>query len=319
MKYSLMTINLGFELARTEPTAIQLEICADLGKTWETKPSIDEVVEFLASKGLPAKKGTMSFEDLAKFASESGFDGIDFMGFDFNIPGDEAKQILDQYNIAISGCCIIVPFVNARSDEEFNALYESTAAKMTELAKAGAKTVLIMPTMMRHDPDLTDEQVFANMLRGMKACAAHGEKLGMNVCMETLESAYAPLGNTEELQRFFDAVPSLKYAHDTGNMYVKGDDCLHMYEAFKEKIASVHFKDMGYVDHETAGKTADGRYIALCEHGKGLVDFPEQLRRLTKDGYEGFILLEGSVVHTGDVKVDAVETLKYFRQMEKEF
>jgi sugar phosphate isomerase/epimerase len=63
--------------------------------------------------------------------------------------------------------------------------------------------------------------------------------------------------------------------------------------------------------------TRDGRFIRTTALGTGIVDFKEQMRRLKRDDFQGYILLEGTVQHTDNVLEDAKKTLEYFRELEK--
>ncbi|MCQ2558640.1 MAG: sugar phosphate isomerase/epimerase [Oscillospiraceae bacterium] len=317
MKYSLMSLTMGNLLKVSKPSILQLNLCKMMGFAKED-PSIAEVIEFLNSKGIPMKNGDMSFEDLVKFASEAGYDAIDFMSYHFEIGGDEAKAILDKYNMKISGSCIIAPFINCVNDEQFDKLFAESCEVIDRLAKAGCKNLLLMPTMYTIDKGISEDQAYANMIKGIKACMEYAKKLGIVQNLETLESSSVPLGSDEHMARFFNDVPELKYAHDTGNLLVANMDPAEMYEKFKDRVATVHFKDFNYVDRRTPSQTPDGKFIATCDLGTGLVDFKKQLQLLKRDNYQGYILLEGAVRHFGDSKAEAIETLKYFKDLEAE-
>lgn len=316
MKYSLMSLTMGNLLKVSKPSVIQVNLCRMMGFTKED-PTIDEVLEFLNGKGIPMKKGEMTFEDLIRFASEAGYDAVDFMSFHFEIGGAEAKEILDRYNMKISGSAIIAPFVNVVNEEQFAKLYNESCEVMERLAEAGCKNILLMPTMYNIAPGITEEQAYQNMVRGIKACMEYGKKLGLELNLETLESSGVPLGSDAHMARFFNDIPELKYAHDTGNLLVANMDPADMYEKFKDRIATVHFKDFNYVDRRTPSQTPDGRFIATTDLGTGLVDFKKQLKLLKRDHYQGYILLEGAVRHFGDPKAEAIETLKYFKELEQ--
>ena len=317
MKYSLMSLTLGNLIKVTKPSFLQVNMARAMGLQIED-PTLDQVLEFLAGKGFPAKKGTMTFEDCIKFAKETGFDGYDMMCFHLEGDGAEAKKILEKYDFQLSGVAIIVEFANAMTPEEFDKCFAYAKEHMDRAAAAGAKNVMLVPTTYTTKPGISREQATLNMIAGFKACIEYAESVGLEPNAETLESSAVPLSSATEMQRYFDAFPQLKYSHDTGNLLVANEDPAEMYEKFKDRVVRVHFKDMQYSEKRTPSMTRDGKFIRTTVLGTGLVDFKEQLRLLKRDNFQGFVLLEGTVQHTDDVLEDARKTLEYFRNLEKE-
>lgn len=317
MKYSLMSLSLGNLIKVTKPNPFQLGMAKGMGLQIEN-PTLDEVLEFLSSKGFPAKKGAMTFEDCIKFAKESGFDGYDMMCFHLEGDGAEAKKILEKYGMTLSGVSIVVEFASASTPEEFDKCFAYAKEHIDRAAAAGCKNIMLVPTVYTTKPGITREQASRNMIAGFKACMEYGEKLGITFSAETLESSAVPLASATEMRRYFDACPSLKYSHDTGNLLVMNEDPVEMYEYFKDRVLAVHFKDMQYSEKRTPSMTPNGKFIRTTELGTGLVDFKKQLSLFKRDNFQGFILLEGAVQHTDDVLEDQRKTLAYFRALEQE-
>ena len=316
MKYSLMSLTLGNLIKVTKPSFLQVSMAKRMGLAVED-PTLDQILEFMASKGFPAKKGTMTFEDCIKFAKETGFDGYDMMCFHLEGDGKEAKEILEKYGMTMSGSTIIVEFANADTPEEFDKCFAYAKEHMDRAAAAGCKNVMLVPTTYTTKPGLSREQATLNMIAGFKACIEYAESVGLEPNAETLESSAVPLSSATEMQRYFDAFPQLKYSHDTGNLLVANEDPVEMYEKFKDRVVRVHFKDMEYSEKRTPSMTRDGRFIRTTALGTGIVDFKEQMRLLKRDDFQGYVLLEGPVQHTDNVLEDAKKTLEYFRELEK--
>lgn len=314
MKYSLMSLMLNDELKMTKPNFIQMFLLKDLGYTKEN-PTLEEAVEFLNAHGIPMKNGEMSFEDYVKFAKETGYDGIDMMSYHLEMEGSQAKQILDKYGITLSAVNIIMPFVSANTEDKFNTMFSVAKMTIDKAFDAGCRNILLMPAVYNADEGITREQSFHNMVRGLKACVAYGESKGITINTETLESIAVPYCSCGEMDRVFKAVPGLKYNHDTGNPLVAMEDPIETYKLFKDKVVSVHFKDLGYVEYHRSFLSNDGRKLSSVPFGEGLVDFKEHLKFLMDNKYEGFITIEGSV--PADNPLDgAVKSLEYFKNME---
>lgn len=316
MKYSLMSLMVDTELKLMKPNFIHMSILNDMG--YEGKdPTIDEVFEFLNAHGVPMKNGTMTFEDLVKLAKDCGYDGLDLMSFHFEIPGAEAKKILDKYGVVLSAVNLIMPFANASTEEKFNVMLSRAKATIDQASEAGCHNMLLMPSVYGLDDGITMEQSFHNFTRGLKECVAYGKSKGVTINTETLETMGVSYCTCGEMKRIFDEVEGLKYTHDTGNPIVGLEDPVDTYEMFKDKVVAVHFKEFGYVDADNAKICRNGKKVDSVPFGKGLIDFKKHLQLLKRDNYQGYITLEGSV-EAKDKLEGVKESLKYFRKMEAE-
>ncbi len=317
MKFSLMSLATGNLIKVEKPGFLQVNLAKAMGFSIED-PTVDQVIDFLSGKGFPVRKGTMSFEECVRFAKEAGFDGYDMMCYHLEGDGAEAKAILENYGMTMSGSTIIVEFASADTSEAFDKCFAYAKEHMDRAAAAGCKSIMLVPTVYKTKPGISREQASLNMIAGYKACIEYAGKLGLTLSAETLESIAVPLASATEMRRYFDAFPTLRYSHDTGNLLVMNEDPAEMYEYFKDRVHAVHFKDMQYSDKPTPSMTTTGKYLRTTELGTGLVDFRKQLRLLKRDSFRGYILLEGAVQHTDDILEDQRKTLKYFRALEKE-
>lgn len=318
MKYSLMSLMIDQELKIQKPSFIQKIIMRQMGYTGPDPENAEDFFRFMNERGIPAENGSLSFADYVKFAKEHGFDGVDVMSFHFEEEGTEARRILEENGITLSSVNIIAQFGNAVTEEAFDTCFKEVKEVMDRVSAAGGKNVLLMPTGYTPAEGLTREQVFQNMVKGLKAGVEYGSKLGLTVSTETLESIAVPLCSNGEMLRLFEEVPGLKYSHDTGNPAVGMEDPVATYELFKEKVVAVHFKDLEYTEEKTEMMDPLGRYLKRADLGSGIIDFKTQMKALKRDNYQGFITLEGSRP-AENLLEGAVRSLEYFKEMEEEF
>ncbi len=315
MKYSLMTHMIDREIKLKKPTFIHLLIMKDMGYQGQA-PTLEEAFAFLRAHGIPVENGAMTFRDVVKFAKDNGFDGVDVMAHHFSESGEDAKAVLREFGITLSAINIIEPFSESANEAEFNAHLEAVKDVIDRGAAAGCKNFLVMPVGYTPAPGKTLEETYQLMVRGLRACVAYGQEQGVTINTETLESSAVPLCSIGNLRRIFTDVPGLKYSHDTGNALVALEDPLAVYETFKDRLAAVHFKDLGYQAEKADSRDLLGRYLDKVRYGDGLVDFPGHLRALKRDDYQGFITVEGWRSTESQLE-GAVSALRYFREMEQ--
>lgn len=316
MKFSLMSLMIDKELKIKKPSFIQVLIMRKMGYDGP-EPTAEEMFRFFNEHGMAAKNGTMTFRDYVRFAKENGFNGLDMMSFHFEEDGEEARQILEEFEMTLSAVNIIAPFADAVSDEQFDRTLQDVTEVIDRAYTAGCRNILLMPTGYVPGPGLTREMVFQNMVRGLKACVSYGESKGMTINTETLESVGVPLCSNGEMLRLFGEVQGLKYTHDTGNPIVAMEDPIATYELLKGHLAAVHFKDLQYTDEKTEMMNPVGRFLERAIFGEGEIDFKKHLEVLKRDNYQGFITIEGQ--READNQLDgAVKALKYFQEMEEE-
>ena len=314
MKYSLMSLMIDKELKIKKPSFIQMLIMRSMGYQGP-EPTVDEMFEFFTSHGMPSRNGTMTFRDCVKFAKDNGFDGVDMMSFHFEEDGEEARKILEEYGITLSSVNIVSSFSECPDDEAVEKAFEEVKVVIDNAHKAGCCSFLVTTGYFPGE-GMTREQAFQSMVKGLTKCVEYGKRIGAVINTETLESIGVPFCSTGEMLRLFDAVPELKYTHDTGNPVIAMEDPIATYEALKDRVVSVHFKDVEYTDKKTMMMDPLGRFLDRAILGEGEIDFRKHLELFRRDGYEGFITLEGQ--RPGNQLEGAVAALKYFRKMEAE-
>lgn len=318
MKYSLMSHMIDSELKYSKPSFIHKMILNDLGYSGDYS-DIDEAMKFFADHGIPIRNGHLTFREFIRFAAENGFDGVDVMSFYFEEAGDGAKEILEEYGVTLAAVNILTEFSNASTEEEFQKIYSEVVSMIDKVHAAGGRNILLMPAGYVLAPGVSREQVFRNMVRGLKACVEYGNSIGMTINTETLESVAVPLCSIGEMKRLFAAVPGLKYNHDSGNPAVCLEDPIETYNEFKDLVVNVHFKDLEFIPEKGMITIMDslGRYLKTSHIGEGFIDLKKHIELLLENNYQGYITLEG--LRPADTILDgAVKALEYVRKLEEE-
>ena len=318
MKYSLMSLMVDEQLHHEKVNFILGSILAAVG-IQDIPDTADEAYAMLNQRGIPMQNGTASFEDLVRFTAENGFDGLNMMSFQMELTGAEHRAILEKYGVVLSDANVIVPFSDAATEEEFQAVLEQSKALIDQAVQAGAKHILLVPGGYRRRPDMTREQIFRAMTRGINACLEYAKDTGVPISTETLETTCVPWCSIADMERIFSVCPDLAYNHDSGNPLVANEDPMEMLNRFGERVVNVHFKDLAPTEDPSGQKTyrcMDGTYVTLAPLGEGLVDFPAHLRKLQELGYQGYITLEGGRPAESKWE-EARQALAYFRDLEQ--
>ncbi len=127
------------------------------------------------------------------------------------------------------------------------------------------------------------------------------------------------LTNPERLGLVFDAG---HYAHGTGREDVNVAAAL---DRFKERIWYIHLKDLEPHIARRSRKEEWDYFTAMrhglyCELGKGCVDFPALLRRLSAHDYKGYLLVEQDILPgMGTPRESAARNREYIRSIEENF
>jgi sugar phosphate isomerase/epimerase len=316
MRYTLLTMVMGSEIRITKPTFIHLIMARAMGFVPKgEEATLSEVQEFFASKGRPLVIGDMSFEDFVVFAKETGYDAVQAMSFHIEIPGEEARRILEKHGMPLDCLLIIADFASAATDAAFARVWDSVRKDMDKAVAAGSRSVLIMPTALKPAPGISREEAFDNLVRGLRTCARYAQEKGIAIVTEPLQSIATPYCSIGDMTRVLEAVPELGFLLDTGNILPSLDNPVIAYRKLKDRIVGLHLKDFAFVEEGRAELCSDGRKIAMVPYGTGIVDFPTLFSDLRKDGFSGYIAFEGAG-RTHDGKVNAKEFLAYFRDVE---
>ena len=124
----------------------------------------------------------------------------------------------------------------------------------------------------------------------------------------------------DELMRRTDA-SQLGLVLDTGHILYGGGDPLEVFQAHRQRVRHVHFKDCDLnvakaVRSQGLGYLAAVRSQLFCELGTGGVDFAAITRALTAAAYDGWIVVEQDVFPGyGTPKQSAQKSRDYLRKL----
>lgn len=223
----------------------------------------NHVRDFAEAKGLPV--------DAALAATrEMGFDGC---AFDiFFLPSGERpqlKKLYDSTGLEVSTVWSEVDFLHWEAERCWR-----QARDLLECADFfGTGNVLVLPGVFKAGDD--EKTGLAKIYAGLETVCRMAGKFGIAVTIEDFGMGKAPNGNIAGCADFLRNVDGLKFAFDTGNFTLFGEEPHAAYEVFKDKIAYVHLKD----------KKRPGDVPAAV--GDGDLDLGGLMRRMVADGYTG--------------------------------
>lgn len=317
MKYALMSMMMGNDIKVTKPTFLHKLMAKNMGFEFGKETTLDEFKAFFESKGVPLKIGDMSFEDFVRFGKENGFQSVEMMDFHFEPSGAEARKILEKYDMTLNCVLIIIDFADADTDEKFAEALDSVKAVIDKAADADCKTVLVDPVTMSIAPHISREEAYENIIKGLAACLDYAGTKGIDIAIEAIHSVGIPYCSIAEIRRVLDALPKLKYTHDTGNMLPMLENPVIAYDKLKDRVTALHLKDFIMADQGRGYLCANGKYLVAVPYGEGIVDHKSLFERLVKDKFTGYIAPEGTG-HFNDGKANAIEALAYFKKLEEE-
>lgn len=315
MKYSLMSHMVDAMLKHEKTNFILSSILGGMGIV-EIPEDAEAAYHLLNEHGVPMTNGSASFEDMVVFTKEHGFDGLDLMSYQMELPAKEVKSIMEKHDVVLSAFNIIVPFSEADSEEVFQGMLAYGKSEIDKGIEAGAREILFVPAGYNLNKGMTREQCYQNCVRALREIVAYGQEKGIMISTETLESSAVPMSSFGEMKRLFEDVPGLYYNHDTGNPLVSKEDPLNHYLQFKDKVINVHFKNMcTAVNSMQNYQCVDGSTLSLAPLNDGLVDYEAHIKALLDNNYQGYITIEGGIPADNKWE-EAIAALQYFRDME---
>jgi inosose dehydratase len=218
------------------------------------------------------------------------------------LPGDAAavRRLLDRHGLRLVGG--FVPLVLHEPD--LGATRAQAAAAATMLAAAGAELMLgaIVMDAAWSRPVALDDERWARLVTHLQdieaLVASHGITLAVHPHWDTLVETAA------DVERLLDSAPRVAWCLDTGHLALGGVDAAQFAAGHAERVAHVHLKDVDpTVAHRLrageltlVGAVQAGLFRPL---GQGDVRVEDVIRRLDRQGYEGWLVLEQDTAITG--------------------
>ena len=130
------------------------------------------------------------------------------------------------------------------------------------------------------------------------------EHEGFLVNIESFGAATNPCSRICYMRQLFDAIPSLGFTIDTGNLFHagngQGDDILEAFRLFRSRIRHVHLKDRP--------RDAPRGYAPL---GRGVIPNEKIVRALLEEGFDGwFTFEEAGAKDIAQATYDAADVLR---------
>ncbi len=233
----------------------------------------------------------MSVNDICLLAKSYGINHLDMMSMEIKIYGvDNVKRSLKENNIELNCLISCIPFISGTHDEILSLIDETIS-----LAKEfSCSTVMIVPLASRMmgngvDPislieGYSKEEQMDKLIKYFKITVELASKKDIAICVEDTPTCKIALSGIEDCKKLLESVPGLGLVFDTANMIPAGDDPIEFYQEFKQYIHKVHLKDVKYVEN-SIDECADGRFIAGCPWGEGIIPVNEIMKLLNSDGF----------------------------------
>ena len=190
--------------------------------------------------------------------AESGYKGVQFAGY-YNYKAKELKSLIDSLGLKAAG-----------SHVGFNLFDVDSEIQLDYADILGLKTITV-PSIDTNV--LTQEQTFEKMERIREAAAKHGIRLSFHNHYREFQIE----NNSYKLDIFYKHLPGVLMELDTYWAYFAGIDPLTYMEQNRNRLNSIHIKDMK--------KNADERSVN-ANIGEGSLDISAYLKKAEEVGVE---------------------------------
>ena len=234
--------------------------------------------------------------------------------------------------LQLVGAFVPIAFADESAHEPGLQTALKTAALMRDAGAAGAFIVLsdnngAVPEReqqagrIRAEHGLTDEEWTTFAAGADRVAREVWDQAGLHSVFHPHCGGYVETPDEiDELMRRTDA-SRLGLVLDTGHILYGGGNPLEVFQAHRERVQHVHFKDCDLnvakaVRAQGLGYLAAVRSQLFCELGTGGVDFAAITRALTAAAYDGWIVVEQDVFPGyGTPKQSAQKSRDYLRKL----
>ena len=279
--------------------------------------------------GAPAAGYTTVLDEIRA----SGYAGTELGDWGF-LPTDPRRldAELAARQLQLVGAFVPIAFADESAHEPGLHTALTTAALMRDAGAAGAFIVLsdnngAVPEReqqagrIRAEHGLADEEWTTFAAGAERVAGEVWEQTGLHSVFHPHCGGYVETPDEiDELMRRTDS-SRLGLVLDTGHVLYGGGDPLEVFQAHRERVQHVHFKDCDLnvakaVRSQGLGYLAAVRSQLFCELGTGGVDFAAVTRALTAAGYDGWIVVEQDVFPGyGTPKQSAQKSRDYLRKL----
>lgn len=158
------------------------------------------------------------------------------------------------------------------------------------------------------------QQKVNKMVNILKQICDYAETKNIMVVLEDFDDKIAPFATAKQLSYFYDNIPKLRCAFDTGNFLYSEEYALEVLPMFIDNIGHVHCKDRSFTvkEGENPKATVKGRDMYSSAVGSGVIPMKEIVEKILEKGYDDYFAIE----HFGSLNQlqDMEESVKWFRE-----
>lgn len=211
-----------------------------------------------------------------------GIDSLDFIGAGYNKTWTEIRKIADDHGLKT--ICYTRGIGDLESPEASVRVegLEQFKERLETAHILGANRIMLnQGGKASGNPSATNRKW---MIESMGEAMPLAKAAGIEVTIETHNSAMAPFRNSSHFDQALAQLPDLRVCFDSGNSFTNGEDPLQGYLNNRQHVTHMHFKDFA------RGELGNSK--SICPPGTGLVDLPGIITAMRESGYDGYINIE---------------------------
>ena len=239
------------------------------------------------------RQRSMTLEEAGAFLRRLGVQAVCAGAHELPDPLESRKR-LEGVGLFFSDVYGTLPFISQQADEAaIRALLQKTAA-------LGAKRLLVTSEPYRDmDDAVKREEDLLRTIDGLKRTVGLASACGVEIELEDFDCAATPFSFTDDLLRVFQEVPGIRFAFDSGNFVLAGEDEIAALEKLKQYVGPcVHLKDrsltpyLGNGAEEAPLINLKGKRYYPCPVGKGIIRFDRIAELLRELAFDGTLVME---------------------------
>lgn len=268
---------------------------------WVSKMKISVFYEHIAEAAIQENK---KVSDICKIASSFGIKGVEIENARLLREKEEVIKNLNDADMEIS--CMYGFFDFAHKDDVADGI------KMIDLAEElHIKKVMLIPGFLKKYEFWKPfyQKKLDKMVNYLSEICTYAKEKNIMVVLEDFDDKIAPFATANQLMYFYNKIPGLYCAFDTGNFLYSEEDALEVLPLFIDRIGHVHCKDRTFTvkEGENPKATIKGRNMYSCAVGSGCIAMKEIVKTILKSGYHDYFSIEhfGSLQQLRDMEISA--------------
>lgn len=258
-----------------------------------------------------ASQENKSLEEICELVFSYGITGVEIENTRLMTEKDIVMNTLGKAGLSIS--CMYGFFDFAHEENIQSGINMINLAEELQIKK-----VMLIPGFLKKYeflPGIYKKQV-DKMVSFLKSVCDYAKKKGIMTVLEDFDGKEAPFATSKQLLYFFNHIPDLYCAFDTGNFLYSEEDSYQVLPLFLNRIGHVHCKDRIFKkrEGEVPKTTVKGRDMYSCAVGSGCIRMKEIVKKILETGYDDYFAIEhfGSLNQLEDMK----NSVKFLKEME---